>query len=209
MVDAAQRAEVAGLVLAAGQSSRMGEPKPLLEIDGRTFLQAAVEALWKGGCNSVTAVVASPDAAFTARAAGAAIAQGRPDSEQIDSLRNGLEELGDASEAVLVLPVDHPRVQADTVAALIDAWRAELGAADTAGADAVGGAVPIVRPVHDGRPGHPTLFPRRLWPALQEPGLPDGARSVVESERVVDVPVDDPGILIDIDTPEDLERERE
>ncbi|MFO7895055.1 MAG: nucleotidyltransferase family protein [Longimicrobiales bacterium] len=202
---------VAGLVLAAGRSTRMGEPKPLLEIDGRTFLQAAVEALRDGGCETVTAVIASPDAAFAARSAGAAIAQGRPDGEQIDSLRSGLDALDaldavdDALEgaphdapdgarqgrvdAVVVLPVDHPRVRPATIGTLISAWRAEPEA--------------MVRPVHRGRPGHPTLFPRRIWAALRDPALPDGARSVVEAGPVVDVPVDDPGVLVDIDTPAD------
>lgn len=199
---------VAGLVLAAGRSTRMGEPKPLLEIDGRTFLQATVEALREGGCEPVMAVIASPDAAFAARSAGAAIAQGRPDAQQIDSLRSGLDALDAADgaadrapdravggaldgrvEAVVVLPVDHPRVRPATIGTLISAWRAEPGA--------------MVRPVHRGRPGHPTLFPRGVWSALRAPALPDGARSVVEAGPVVDVPVDDPGVLVDIDTPAD------
>jgi molybdenum cofactor cytidylyltransferase len=205
MAESAQQADVAGLVLAAGQSTRMGEPKPLLEIEGRTFLQATVETLWKGGCGSVAAVIASPDAAFAARSSGASIAQGRPDGEQIDSLRSGLAELGDEVAAVLVLPVDHPRVRPATVAAVIAAWRNEREP-DAANPDAGGG--PIVRPVHEGRPGHPTLFPRRVWPALRDTSLPDGARSVIEAERVLDIAVEDPGVLIDIDTPDDLERAR-
>jgi len=209
MAEAEQRAEAVGLVLAAGRSSRMGEPKALLELGGRTFLQACVETLWDGGCSSVTAVIASPDAAFAARSAGASIAQGQPDGEQIDSLRSGLEELGDDVAAAVVLPVDHPRVRPATVATLLAAWREELESVGAAGRGAVEAAVPIVRPVHDGRPGHPTLFPHRVWPRLQDTRLSDGARSVVESEQLVDVPVDDPGILVDIDTPADLERERE
>lgn len=183
---------VAGLVLAAGRSSRMGEPKPLLELDGRTFLQATIEALRQGGCDTVTAVVASPEAAEAARAAGGRVAEGRPDGEQIDSLRSGLDALGPGVEAAAVLPVDHPRVRAATVEALLSAWRSDPEA--------------VIRPVHEGEPGHPTVFPRRLWDALRDPSLEHGARSVVESTRVVDVPVDDPGVLVDIDTPEAYER---
>lgn len=192
MADAAHdEKKVAGLVLAAGQSSRMGQSKALLEIDGRTFLQAAVQTLWEGGCSGVTAVIASPDAAFAARSAGARIAQGQPDAEQIDSLRSGLDALNDDVDAVVVLPVDHPRVRPATVQALIAAWADDPEA--------------LARPVHDGEPGHPTLFPRRVWDALGDPALEEGARSVVEAERVLDVPVDDPGILVDIDTPDDYE----
>ena len=191
----AEDASVAGLVLAAGRSERMGEPKPLLEIEGRTFLRATVETLREGGCRGVTVVVGSPDAASAARSAGAAVVQGRPAGEQIDSLRAGLDVLPDDVDAVAVLPVDHPRVRPATVGTLIGAWRAEPAA--------------IVRPVHGGRPGHPTLFPRRVWAALRDPDLPRGARSVVDAERVVDVPVDDPGVLVDIDTPEAYEREQD
>lgn len=192
MESAGRTTGVAGLVLAAGRSSRMGEPKPLLELDGRSFLRATIEALREGGCDGVTAVVASPAAASEARAAGARTARGRPDGEQIDSLRSGLDALGPDVDAVAVLPVDHPRVRPATVRALVAAWRSDREA--------------LVRPVHEGRPGHPTVFPRRFWPALRDPSLEEGARSVVESERVVDVPVDDPGVLVDIDTPEAYER---
>ena len=148
-----------------------------------------------------TRCTGSPNTAFAARSAGGRIAQGHPDGEQIDSLRSGLDEV-DAADAgpavaVVVLPVDHPRIRASTVAALIEAWRADAGPADASEA--------VVRPVRDGEPGHPTLFPRATWPALRDPSLADGARSVVESARVIDVPVDDPGVLLDIDAPEDLD----
>ncbi|MFW5947501.1 MAG: nucleotidyltransferase family protein, partial [Gemmatimonadota bacterium] len=56
----------------------------------------------------------------------------------------------------------------------------------------------------------PTVFPFRTWAALRDPELEAGARSVVDAEagagRVVDVPVDDPGVLHDIDTPEAYDR---
>ena len=188
----AEDERVAGLVLAAGRSSRMGQPKPLLELEGRPFIEVAVEALRTGGCGELVAVVADAAVGSAARAAGARVVEGAPGGEQIDSLRRGLDRLGPAVEAAAVLPVDHPRVRASTVAALLAAWRADPTA--------------VVRPVHEGRPGHPTIFPRRTWDALRDPNLGEGARSVVESELVVDVPVDDPGVLIDIDTPDAYRR---
>lgn len=192
MSKAAGSKTAAGLVLAAGKSSRMGTPKPLLELDDEPFIGAAIRALLEGGCQEVVAVVADEDAAAAARSAGARIAEGAPDGEQIESLRLGLAAVGPGVDAVVVLPVDQPRVAATTVRALLDAWRRDPGA--------------LARPVHDGRPGHPTVFPRRCWASLRDPGLTEGARSVVEAERVVDVVVDDPGVLIDIDTPDDYRR---
>lgn len=142
------------------------------------------------------------EAAARARAEGAVVVRTEPErAEQVDSLRLALDTLdegregsGPRVEAALVLPVDHPLVSADTVRALLAQRTVEPAA--------------IIRPVYDGRPGHPTLFPRSLWPALRDPHLPQGARSVVESSgtRTVDVAVADPGVVADIDTPEAYRR---
>lgn len=184
-----------GIVLAAGRSQRMGAPKPLLELDGRTFLRAAIDLLHEGGCSAVVAVV-SEDAEVEAdaRGAGAIVVRGRPTAEQIDSLRAGLDHVPANADAVVVLPVDHPTVRPATVLALAAVAASEPDA--------------VIRPTCDGRPGHPALFPRVTWSALRDPTLPRGARSVVESSetRTVDVPVDDPGVVADIDTPEAYRR---
>ena len=109
----AQGMDVVGLVLAAGRSSRMGEPKALLNLNGRTFIETAIAALRDGGCDPVLAVVASHPAARLAAAAGAIAVSGEPRGEQIDSLRRGLDAVEGAA-AVAVLPVDHPKVRAAT-----------------------------------------------------------------------------------------------
>lgn len=189
-----------GIVLAAGDSTRMGRPKPLLRADGRTFLERAITVLLEGGCAEVVAVLSADGAAEEeARSAGARLVLNRATrSQQIDSLRLGLASLAPESAAAVVLPVDHPLVRTATVAALIGHWRATADSGATS---------PVIRPVHDGRPGHPTLFPRSMWTALMAP-LPQGARTVVEEGRhpTDDVPVADPGILADIDTPEAFAR---
>lgn len=180
---------VGGVVLAAGRSERMGRTKALLDLEGRTFLAAAVEALRGGGCATVVVVAAPGPVVAAAERTGARVVVNEAlDAEQVDSLRLGLTALEDAG-AALVLPVDHPLVRRDTIHGLVAAWREHPEA--------------VVRPVHGGSPGHPTLFPRAAWAALADPSLPRGARSVVESEsvRTVDLPVDDPGVLADIDTP--------
>lgn len=193
---------IVGIVLAAGRSQRMGQPKALLRLGEQSFVRATVETLSDGGCADVVVVVASDDVEIEAHSAGARFAWNDDlDAEQVDSLRCGLEAADGVVSAAVVLPVDHPLVRPDTVAALLEAHRTNPSA--------------IVRPVHEGRPGHPTLFPRALWPALLDPSLPDGARSVVDNPATttVDLPIDDPGVLADIDTPEAydryVERERE
>ena len=191
---------VAGIILAAGRSSRMGEPKALLCVGGGTFLDRAIDILMEGGCGPVVAVLGPGEAARRpgeiARRKGAVpVENPRADAEQIDSLRVGLTHLPDDAEAAIVLPVDHPLAEARSVRELIRAFRAS--------------GLPIVRPVYDDRPGHPVLFARGLWTELAEPDLTDGAREVVHrhAEEIFDVAIGDRGVAVDIDTPEDYRRE--
>lgn len=192
--------KVAGIVLAAGRSSRMGHPKPLLPVEGRTFLARAVAVLREGGCDPVVAVVAPGEEAERMRRvageAGARVAVNRlVDAEQIDSLRAGLEAVGEGPEGAVVLPVDVPVSDGAVVRALIRAFAAN--------------GAPIVRPVHAGRPGHPVLFARRVWDELREPGLERGARDVVRRHHpeIEDVPIDHAAVARDVDTPAEYLRE--
>ncbi len=193
-------APVAGIVLAGGRSTRMGEPKALLDMEGTSFLERAARVLAEGGCDPVLAVVPPGETGERllelARKAGArGIMNPQSDAEQIDSLRLGLGALEPEVVAAAVLPVDHPRVQAATITALLAAFR-------TSGA-------PIVRPTHGDHPGHPVLFARELWTELQAPDLEQGARDVVHRHQaeIEEVPVDDPGVAIDVNTLEEYTRE--
>lgn len=188
---------VLGIVLAAGRSERMGRPKALLRVGERSFIRAGVETLMEGGCGDVVAVVASPEIEGEARLAGARVVwNDAVGSEQIDSLRLGLDAANDDATAAVVLPVDHPLVRPETVRMLLAAHAARPDA--------------LVRPTHQGRAGHPTLFPRPVWRALLDDSLPRGARSVVDDPETarLDIPVEDDGILVDIDTPEAHDRHR-
>lgn len=193
---------VGGIVLAAGRSSRMGSAKALLEIEGRTFLERALGILAGGGCEPLVAVL--PEGASAARPGELATAGGAkavenplPGAEQIDSLRVGLAALPEDVDAAVVLPVDHPLAGAETVRALVGAF--------------VRSGAPIVRPVYRDRPGHPVLFARAVWGELADPTLDRGARDVVHRHagELLDVPLDDRGVQVDIDTPDDYRREVE
>jgi len=192
-------ASVGGIVLAAGRSSRMGRPKGLLPIDDATFLERSIGVLAEGGCAPVVAVVPAGEAgeemADLAERAGAAVVRNpNPGSEQVDSLRLGLATVG-ACDAVVVALVDYPLARAASVEAVVRAFRRRHAS--------------IVRPTHDGRPGHPVLFARGLWPELTAPDLAEGARDVVHRHHadIVEVPVDDRGVEVDVDTPEDYREE--
>ncbi|HEX8394861.1 MAG TPA: nucleotidyltransferase family protein [Longimicrobium sp.] len=193
---------ICGIVLSAGQSRRMGEPKALLRAGGETFLARAVLALRQGGCDPVV-VVTGPDEdagaraiQAEARALGASVAVNPdPRSEQLDSLRIGLRALPDEAEGAAVSPVDIPDLSAGVVRRLVDALR-RTGA-------------PIAVPVRDGKHGHPVLFGRAVFGELSAPGLPDGARTVIHAHaaELAEVSVD--ALPADLDTPEELRRWRE
>lgn len=191
---------VAGVVLAAGRSSRMGRPKALLPVGDETFVESAVRTLGEGGCDPVVAVLPPGEDAerladLVESAGGTPVVNVDPEAEQVDSFRLGLETLGTGPAGAIVLPVDFPLAGPGVVRVLIEAFRAR--------------GAPIVRPVHHAQPGHPVLFARDLWSELSDPDLREGARDVVHRHHaeIEDVPVEDRGVTVDVDTPEDFARE--
>ena len=193
---------VAGIVLAGGASRRMGQAKAGLVHDGRTFLAHVLGALRGAGIDHVILVSGSAhDAVLAARPSGDdACVLRNPDPErgQLSSLKIALRALRTRQprpHAAVMALVDHPAVQPATVAGLISAW------SDTPQAT-------IVLPVFAGRRGHPVLFAESVWDELL--ATPDelGARAVVHADatRVLEIPVDDAGVRIDVDTPDDFRR---
>ena len=185
------------VVAAAGLSSRMGSSKALLHVAGMSFLSRIVQTLQGGGGDPVLVVVRDlqgPEAREARSLGAAAILNPEPSPGPISSLQAGLRALPKQAPGTLFTPVDHPLFRASTVESLVAAFREHLP--------------PRAAPSHGGRPGHPVIFNRTLFPELLQEGLPEGARTVVRrylDQRLL-VPVDDPGILTDIDTPEDYRR---
>lgn len=173
----------------------MGSPKALLEIDGTTLLARLVQALWLAPVEGVRVVVSADDAvAAEAQRVGAEVAIHRASaSGRASSLQAGWRATP-RDRSVLVAPVDCPLVAPSTVRALL----------------ARAGDALVVRPRHAGRGGHP------MWLAasLREEALalsPDASlRELVHRDpaRRLDVEVDDPAVLDNLDTPEDFERAR-
>jgi molybdenum cofactor cytidylyltransferase len=186
---------IAGIVLAGGQSRRMGRPKETLKVGDETFLERTVRVLREGGCEDIVVVtgVADPEPARLTAGAGARVAPGGAGGEQIDSLRVGLRALAATVRAVVVVPVDHPLIEPSTVAAIIRTFEDR--------------DVPVVRVSHGGRHGHPVLFAATTFHELLSGDLPDGARTVVGAHvaDLVELDVADPGVLVDIDTPAQYE----
>lgn len=185
---------VAAIVAAAGLSRRMGRCKQLLPLGGKTALARCLESLLAGGVREIVVVVGLQGelvAAEAGRFPVRVVVNEDLDGDMASSLRVGRAALPAAARAVIVALCDYPLVQAATVAGLTAAHAREPGR--------------IVIPSHAGRRGHPLLVSRTLLEELQgELTLRDLLRR--DPGRVNYLPVDDPGILCDMDTPEDYQR---
>jgi CTP:molybdopterin cytidylyltransferase MocA len=184
------------IVLAAGASSRMGRPKALLPLDeGDRFVERIHRTLLDAGLDPIVVVVRPElEAPVRALLPTTVVAVNRnPERGQLSSLLVGLESLGWPAAALVTL-VDLPLVRVETVNALIAAW-ARSGA-------------PLVRPLTRGRRGHPLVVGGPVIAALAGADPHTGAKPVVHAfaAQALDVAVDDPGTLDDIDTPEDYAR---
>lgn len=191
---------ICGIVLAAGRSRRMGEPKALLPAGDGSFLARAVGALSDGGCGRVVVVVGTGEGAARiareARDAGAeVVVNPAADAEQVDSLRAALRALPPDTEAAVVAPVDVPDVTAELVGRLVDGFRRS--------------GAPVAVPALAGKHGHPVLFGRAVFGELLQDDLPEGARTVVHGHQhtLLEIPVD--RLPADLDTPEEYRRWRE
>lgn len=188
---------IPAVIPAAGRSHRMGVPKALLDAGGKSFLARILASLREGGASPLVVVVRNledPVAEEGRNHGGVVALNPDPSSGPVSSLQAGLRALPAEAPAVLFSPVDHPLFSPDTVGALISAFL-DRGA-------------PLVVPAFEGWRGHPVLFGRALFPELLEQNLPEGARTVVRrylGDRL-QLEVEDPGILADIDTPEDYRK---
>ena len=167
---------IAGIVLAAGRSARMGRPKARLSIEGQPALVRLVRVLREAELDPVL-VVGSEEVE------DAIVVAGEPEGEMIDSLARGIAALPPEIEAAVVQPVDAPFTTKEAIALLSrDPTRARVLA-------------------FEGTPGHPVLVPRALFPAII--ARPEGGlRSLLVHAELVPW---DRSVLADLDTPADLE----
>lgn len=183
---------MAGILLAAGEGSRLGRPKALVELGGQTLAHRGAALLREGGADPVLVVTgAAPVSVAGAQAVH------NPDwrSGMGSSLAAGLRALERAGCAAAIIALaDQPLVGAGAVRRLIAAHR---------------DGAPVAVAAYDGKPRNPVLIAREHWPAVLELAVGDtGARPFLRANPglVTVVECGDTGSPDDIDTPEDLER---
>jgi molybdenum cofactor cytidylyltransferase len=177
----------AAIILAAGASTRMGRRKADLQYRAETFVARLVRILGLF-CEDVIVVDSIPETIPGARV----IVNPDPSRGMLSSLQCGLRDVADRTVAVCFTPVDFPAVQESTVRELIGGWSGELA------------RIPRYR----GRRGHPVLVARAMLAEFLALPAQAQAREVIHRHvgDTVYVDVEDPGILLDIDTPADYER---
>lgn len=180
---------LAGLVLAAGRASRMGQDKRLLRIEGRTMLERAVAAALEGGLSPVL-VVTGPEPQPDLPEGVVRVVNADPSRGMASSLAEGVAALPDEAEGVMVLLADMPRVTGKHVRALAAAFRPDG----------------ICVPVFGGQRGNPVLLARRFFAAMGELTGDKGARGLIaqHAPAVTEIAMEDDGVLIDVDTPDAL-----
>ncbi len=190
---------ITAVILAAGASTRFGQPKQLLDWNGVPLLAHVADVAL--GAELAPVIVVLGCQAEAARAALStrpvqAVMNWRWEQGLSTSVQVGLATLTPTAEAVIFMQCDQPLVTPDLLRALVACFE-ETGA-------------PIVHPTHAGQRGTPTLFARRLFPELAAVSGDEGGRAVIarHADEVATVEVADPDVLADIDTPTDYERLR-
>ena len=199
------------VILAAGESSRMGSPKALVPFHGQTFLAHLLEVAHsqaKLEIGDIRVVLGSHAEQITASLGlDRKIVVLNPDWEQgqLSSIQAAIRSLdtgsaGDGNptdrktEGIILFLVDHPLISASLVEQLVTAFHRS--------------GQPIVVPTFRGKRGHPVIFAQRLYRELLEAPAEQGARAVVwaHAAEVLEVPTDEEGVLLNLNDPDTLRR---
>ena len=181
------------ILLAAGQSRRMGAFKPLLPFGNKTVIECCIDYLQRGGVETIVVVLGhrANEVREALRNLSVIFATNPdPTSEMGASIAAGVRELPSSAQAALIALSDHPAVPANVVSTLIQTW--ENGAR-------------LVIPTWQNRGGHPVLVDLTFTQELLNLSSTGGLKALFEahSEEVRRVPVDSPFIARDMDTWDD------
>jgi len=192
---------IGAVVLAAGMSRRMGQPKVLLPwTKHKTIIEHIIDQLTLARLQNITVVTGNRagEVRQLATRAGANVAHNAEfaTGEMLSSLKAGLQAMPPYVSAALVVLGDQPRIQPKVITQVLTAYAEGQG--------------DIVAPSYQMRRGHPILIDREFWPeilALPSDGAP---RDVIErhKDRIAYVTVDTDSILRDVDTQQDYREER-
>jgi len=185
---------IAPIVLAAGDSTRMGFPKALLPIGADIFLTRILNTLENAGLPDATVVLGSHAEEILPRISGRRVRiviNPNPSEGQLSSIKLALSGLDPSIAGCLLWPVDHPGISENLVGALIKQF--------------IDCRAPLVLPHCEEKRGHPAIFARTLFQEILETPLHEGLKKLVlrHSHEMNLLPTNELATIEDIDTPED------
>jgi len=185
---------VAAILLAAGQSKRMGAFKPLLPFGDKTVIESCIDFLKRGGVETIVVVLGHQAQTIREKLKGLPVQfalNPDPESEMSDSIACGVHDLPLDCQATFITPVDYPAVPPEVVIALNGIWQE--------------GSAKLLAPEYEGRAGHPVLIDLCFREELLSLDSGRGLRRLFDEHRaqVRRVPVNSPFVARDIDTWDD------
>jgi len=187
---------ISGIVLAAGEGKRIGRTKALLEINGKSFLEMVESSLKKVGCKPIIVVGganANEVEDLSIKLGVNFVLNKNWQSGQFSSLKAGISSQRSTLEGIIITLVDHPFVSTETYELLCESFIKNPGK--------------IVIPVYNNRWGHPIIIPSVIIKKVIKASAQSNLREIIKASQdlIVLLPVNDRGVLQDIDTYEDLE----
>ncbi len=189
---------ICAIVLAAGESKRMGSPKMLLDFHGNTILETVIRNIKASDVNDILVVLGAYRNKLESIIKKTAIRSCYNDiykEGMLSSVKCGFRKIPDETEAVLVFQGDQPLITPKVINKVIEGYRSS--------------GKGIVIPVYKKRRGHPLLVAGKYFSEIEMLDPQRGLKSLSEifSDDVEEVPVDEYGILRDFDTFEDYRKE--
>ena len=187
---------IAPVILAAGDSKRMGYPKALLPLEDEIFLTRILRVLKEAGCARPRLILGRDADIVRERICDFQtdiLVNPDPDRGQLSSIQMGISGLSEKFEAAMLWPVDQPAVSAELTRRLVGLF--------------VAGKCRIAVPFRDGKRGHPAIFHRTMFHEFMNAPMEKGAKGIIsryESETCF-LPTDESAAFKDIDTPSDYE----
>lgn len=181
-----------GLILAAGESKRIGTPKALLKINSEIFVERIANVLQGSGIQDIVVVAGAHYNEIASSLKNIkVIFNAQYEFGQFSSLQTGLRAIPKETEFVIVWPVDLPLIHKETVSILLKNAKN-----------------PITVPVYHGKKGHPVIYSTETIKKILSMEPTHTGKDLFEyfKNRITLITVEDPAVLIDIDTLEDYEK---
>jgi molybdenum cofactor cytidylyltransferase len=185
---------ISALLLAAGSSTRMGQPKALLPLQNKPAILHCLATLLNIRPWEIIVILGTESeeaVSLIEKMPVKLMFNTLPQSDMAKSVRLGFQAMKQQATGALICLVDHPLVQAGTLKQMV--------------VKAMAAPDQIIIPTFQGRRGHPTLFPRTLLSEIYQ-GF--NLREIIgrHPDKVTLLPVDDEGIVLEMDTPEDYRK---